>query len=72
MATVRSVERQIRRVEGFDVRIHYSGPGRERGRDVRGDRQNIPGYTYEGRRGDHETVAAWRAERFEAHYPASP
>lgn len=69
MATVRTVERQIRRLEGFDVKVHFLGPGRERGRNVRSDRQDLPGYDYERRRADHDTVSTWRTERFERAYP---
>jgi hypothetical protein len=69
MATVRTVERQIRRLEGFGVRIHFSGPGRRRGPDVRSDRRDLPPYDYTRQRTGNVTVASWRKERFERRYP---
>ena len=69
MVKVRTVERQISLVEKFDVRIHFSGPGRERGRDVRSDRQDLPSYDYRVPRTGSVSVAEWRTNRFEKRYP---
>jgi hypothetical protein len=65
VATIRSVERQIRRVEGFDVRILY---GRER-RDVRGDKEGVPGYAFKRAMKHEANVAQWRRQRFSRRYP---
>jgi hypothetical protein len=69
VATVKHVERTIRAVEGFRVRLLYSVPGRKRGKDVRGDREEIPAYTYARAARDDFTVAAWAHKRFARSYP---
>ena len=64
MSTVGNVERRIRRVEGFDVRIlHLAGA------DVRGDRGGLPQYTYQHAADNDITVEAWKAKRFRPSYP---
>jgi hypothetical protein len=68
MASIQNVERQIRRVEGFAVRIRYGSPGPMKGRDVRGDRQSVASYHYQRRRPDGDTVAAWIEGRFRRSY----
>lgn len=68
MATIKGVERQIRRLEGFDVRIRYGTPGPGKGRDVRGDRRSVAGYAYERCRSDGDTVSAWIEGRFSPNY----
>jgi hypothetical protein len=50
-------------VEGFDVAIRYPG-----GRDIRGDRDNIPSYPYDRMAKNSMTVGAWRATRFHPAY----
>ena len=65
MATIRSVERQIYRVDGFRVRILH---GRDR-RDVRGDKEGVPGYTYERAMKGDANVTQWRRQRFARSYP---
>lgn len=68
MARVSSVEARIKKVEGFDVRIRHAEPGRRKGRDVRGDREQVPGYRYRRKRSDDHSVAAWVQGRFQPHY----
>ena len=64
MATVRAVERQIERVEGFRVAIRHPD-----GRDVRGDRMHMPTYRFRRAMADASNVRAWREGRFRLHYP---
>jgi len=64
MARVKSVEGQIRRVEGFRVCVLY-----EDGTDVRGDREGLPGYTFDLAGSGDMTVAHWRTMRFRKCYP---
>jgi hypothetical protein len=68
MPTVKNVQRQIRRREGFDVRFLHEGPGPTVGRDVRDDRDGIPGYSY-ARASPDCTVAVWIDRRFKASFP---
>jgi hypothetical protein len=63
MATVRAVERRIRRIEGFDVRIRHLD-----GRDVRGDRQDMPHYGYERAMKNRANVRTWIERRFRPNY----
>lgn len=69
MATVRNAEKSIYRVEGFNVRFRFEGPARARGRDVRGDKQNVSTYTYQRAAAGTITVAAWIDGRFRREYP---
>ena len=69
MAKVSSVEKQIARVEGFSVRFLHSGPGRAIGRDVRSDREDVPGYKYQRAAAGGITVRAWADSRFSRSYP---
>lgn len=64
MSTVANVERKIRRVEGFRVRILHL-----RGVDVRGDRAGLPQYDYHRAAENDITVETWKATRFRASYP---
>jgi hypothetical protein len=64
VATVRVVERQIERVEGFRVAIRHLD-----GRNVRGDRTNMPTYPFRRAMADSANVAAWREGRFRLRYP---
>src|SRR6266851_4545690 len=54
MSAVANVERKIRRVEGFDVRILHL-----RGADVRGDRMGLPQYGFR-----HAAPADFRVDRW--------
>lgn len=66
--TIKQVENQIRRTEGFQVRVRYAGPGPVKGRDVRGDRTSAPHYPFTRRRSDEDNVAAWIEGRFRKAY----
>lgn len=63
MSTVRAVERKIFRVEGFDVVIRHLD-----GRDVRGDREDLPPYPFERAMADRRNVKDWK-QRFRRKYP---
>lgn len=65
MATIRSVERQIFKIDGFRVRILH---GRDR-RDVRGDREGVPGYHFARAMKHDANVAQWKRQRFARSYP---
>jgi hypothetical protein len=62
--TLKRLERSIRRVEGFDVAMLHPT-----GRDVRSDKQGLPGYSYSRAARDTFTVAQWRETRFRKSYP---
>ena len=64
MAQVNSVENQIERVEGFAVRILWPD-----GRDVRSDKEGVPGYPFERAAKDALTVFEWKQLRFQSTYP---
>ena len=59
MASVKTVERQIGSLEGFDVAICHRD-----GRDVRSDRTGLPGYMFEKAAKGAWTVAQWKESRF--------
>ena len=64
MSEVANVERKIRRIEGFRVRIlHMSGA------DVRGDRAGLPQYHYHRAAENDITVETWKSTRFRSSYP---
>src|SRR5437879_404195 len=69
MATVRFAEGRIAAVEGFVVHFRYEGPARAKGKDVRGDRSNVPSYPYRRAAPGETTVAAWAEGRFRKAYP---
>ena len=63
-STVANVERKIKRVEGFRVRILHLNRV-----DVRGDREGLPQYAYH-RAADHAiTVETWKETRFRPSFP---
>jgi hypothetical protein len=64
MSSVANVERKIRRIEGFRVRILHL-----RGADVRGDRAGMPQYGYHRAAENDITVESWKATRFRPSYP---
>ena len=64
MSTIANVERKIRRVEGFDVRILHL-----RGADVRGDRSGLPQYPFRHAADSGFTVERWKQTRFRASFP---
>ncbi len=64
LSTIANVERKIKRVEGFRVRIlHLSGA------DVRGDRQGMPQYVYHRAADNNITVETWKETRFRPSFP---
>jgi hypothetical protein len=65
MATIKQVEARILKVEGFQVEVLHSRDGR----NVRGDKQGIPQYTYERALKGSNNVRDWRENRFAKHYP---
>lgn len=64
MAQLKSVERQIANLEGFEVTILHPD-----GRDARGDKQGLPGYPYLNAAKNDFTVGQWRDQRFSNAYP---
>lgn len=64
MSTIANVERKIRRVEGFDVRILHL-----RGADVRGDRTGMPQYPFRHAAAEDFTVEHWKQSRFRLSFP---
>ena len=59
MAKVKSVEKKILNVEGFDVRIlHLTG------RDVRGDMEGLNSYNFERAAKEEMTVNEWKQGKF--------
>jgi hypothetical protein len=65
MPTIRGVERSIRKIEHFEVHFIY-----EHGRDVRGDKRDLPSYRYDRAAPDRWTIAEWRSKRFRQSYPS--
>jgi hypothetical protein len=65
VATIKHVERQIELIEGFRVRIRYTPTGR----DVRGDKAGIPGYSFRRQMAGSKNVKDWREGRFARLYP---
>jgi hypothetical protein len=64
MSTIANVERKIRRVEGFNVRILHL-----RGVDVRGDRTGLPQYPFRHAADSDFTVERWKQTRFRTAFP---
>ena len=64
MSTTANVERKIRRVEDFEVRILHL-----RGADVRGDRSGLPQYPFRHAAPDDFTVGHWKKTRFRPTFP---
>ena len=64
MATIANLERKIRRVEGFKVRVLHL-----RGADVRGDRMGMPQYGFRHAADNDFTVEHWKETRFRPSFP---
>jgi hypothetical protein len=64
MATIGNVEKRISKVEEFDIQFLHPD-----GRDVRGDKRDIPGYDYERKLKGSATVSDWISGRFKKKYP---
>ena len=65
MPTVENVENKIAKIETFEVRIKRESDGR----DVRGDRDNLPTFKRQRAMKGFTTVAHWRRVRFDSMYP---
>jgi len=65
MPLLRTVQRNIHRIEGFQVRFRH----RRDDRDVRDDRKGIPQYPYERMARNSWMVAGWKRNRFNRTYP---
>jgi len=63
MATVKDVEEQIQRVEGFKVKIRWHN-----GADVRSTYSHLLPYPYDWNASDEWTVQEWKDERFTIWY----
>lgn len=61
---VKSLERKIANVEGFEVTVRYAD-----GSDVRSDKQGLPSYPFSNAANRAWTVAQWKEERFQKSYP---
>lgn len=64
MPRVKSVEKKIWDVEGFDVHFQHSD-----GSNVHGAMNNIPQYSYEKCAKHDMTVSGWKEKRFKQSYP---
>jgi hypothetical protein len=62
MVTVKTVEKHIRDIEQFAVRIKHNN------RDLRSDRRGLPPYAYERKAKNDMTVDEWRQNRFRPNY----
>jgi hypothetical protein len=64
VATVRSVERRIEKIEGFPVVIRHLD-----GRNVRDDRTRMPHYPFDRAMKNGSNITAWKLRRFYPTYP---
>ncbi len=64
MATLKTVERNIGNLEGFDVVIKHPN-----GRDVRSDKADLPTYSFQKGAKGSMTVSQWQKKRFKQTYP---
>lgn len=62
MPKVKSVEKKIWDLEGFDIKFILSG------KDVRGDKSGIPAYPFERAAKNDMTVSEWKKVRFATNY----
>ena len=69
MPKLEFTEKKINVIEGFAVRFLHAAPGNAKGRDVRGDKKNLPSYRYQRRAPGTQTVAAWIESRFSKSFP---
>jgi hypothetical protein len=63
MPKLKSVERIIANIEGFEITIRHAD-----GRDMRGDKEGLPTYPYQMGARNEFTVAQWRDQRFKQVY----
>lgn len=64
MPTIKNFQRQVRRVEGFDVRVRHLD-----GRDVRDDMRIRADYSYQRAAAGNVSVTEWRERRAETVLP---
>lgn len=64
MPKLKSLERMLADIEGFEVTIRHSD-----GRDMRSDKHGLPRYPYVIAAKNDFTVAQWRDQRFRLTYP---
>jgi hypothetical protein len=64
MPLLKNVEKKIWDIEEFDVSIKHSD-----GRDMRGDRKDIPMYNFARKAKNSMTVDEWKKQRFLSNYP---
>jgi len=64
VASIKTRERQISNLEGFDTCFTY-----ESGRDIRSDMTDIPKFSYDRAAKGDMTVAEWIQKRFKQTYP---
>jgi hypothetical protein len=62
MPTVKNVEKKIRDIEGFKVKIKKDG------KNVRDDKKLTNQYYFENKLKGHQTVADWKEKRFNKVY----
>ena len=65
MAILRTVQRKIQEIEGFQIRFR----DRLSGRDVNDNLGNVPRYPYQRMARNSWTVAGWKRLRFRVTYP---
>jgi len=64
MSKLKTVERRIANVEGFEVTFRHAD-----GRDVRSNKEGLPMYPYQVAAKNDFTVGQWREQRFNQAYP---
>ncbi|MCX6008018.1 MAG: hypothetical protein NTZ34_12275 [Chloroflexi bacterium] len=64
MALIRSIERRIRKIEGFRVVIKDKS-----GRDIRSDMAHLSNYQYSRKTRKDMTVQDWKRTKFNKQYP---
>lgn len=65
MATLKSVQQRVFKVEGFKVVVRH----RYTGRNARDDMKNITQYHYSRMAKNDYTVSQWKRHRFQVAYP---
>ncbi len=64
MPMVKNVEKKIWDIEGFEVKILSS-----QGKNLRGDKRDLPQYAYVRKISGESTVNDWKQNRFYISYP---
>jgi hypothetical protein len=63
MPKVKTIEKRIWDIEGFDISFRMDG------RDIRGDKDGIPQYPFARAAKNDSTVGEWKSSRFGVTYP---